>query len=337
MSNTVLWGTPATPHYDGNLQQSPNRGTEDRERRELIKLGVVPAQKVPVSIPRSEEQKNPLPLLSRSEPIATPKRPKRVYEPSQDWLRQKPDVDDKPHSFSVLEEIKSLFLVNEYFFPQVHYDNEVKLTLDQMIAATPNSEKEALSCPQKQFWLKSMIREKTSHCGNETFGDSKENSTEELKPTPTSWVFKIKWNGPPTSFKDLPESAFKTRIILKGQYMKQGIHYNDSFSPTPRAISLRAMCAVAAKFKWFLGTSNVRTAYLIPKLVQPFPVKLPPLFDLIEENFEYESNKKYPVKTSYALKGLPGAPHSGKLWYDHMRQAQNNGLCTYWIRPMCLC
>ena len=39
-------------------------------------------------------------------------------------------------------------------------------------------------------------------------------------------------------------------------------------------------------------------------------------------DYEYDLEKAYPTEASYALKGIPGAPHSGRLWYDHMKHLE---------------
>ena len=57
---------------------------------------------------------------------------------------------------------------------------------------------------------------------NGTFGeDWKEGCTS--KPIPADWVFRIKHRGPPIDESKLQPKQFKARVVIRGQYMKEGL------------------------------------------------------------------------------------------------------------------
>lgn len=85
--NNVLEG-PQLVQALSSLQQTPVKETEQKDRRELIRLGVTPASSS--HSPQQEERESSFPQNLRSE--ASSKRPKRVIVHSVDWLRHKPDV-----------------------------------------------------------------------------------------------------------------------------------------------------------------------------------------------------------------------------------------------------
>ena len=55
---------------------------------------------------------------------------------------------------------------------------------------------------------------------------------------------------------------FKARLVAKGYSQKQGIDYNETFSPVTRFDTIRAMISVAAKEDMTLTHFDIKTAFL---------------------------------------------------------------------------
>src|SRR5690606_31202140 len=117
-----------------------------------------------------------------------------------------------------------------------------------LAAITPSTALEAMASPASEMWLRAMNREKECHLKNGTFGDEiPETACKELKPIPADWVFKIKYRGPPIDEASIQEKQYKARVVIRGQYMKGGRDFNDTFAPVAKPVTLRALLAVGTK------------------------------------------------------------------------------------------
>ncbi len=109
-------------------------------------------------------------------------------------------------------------------------------------------------------WLEAMNREKQCHVKNGTFGEEWKGSGPPPKSIPAGWVFKIKHRGAPIEAKDLTAKQFKARVVIRGQFMKEGLEYNDTFAPVAKPLTLRAVLAIATKYGCKLKSGDVETA-----------------------------------------------------------------------------
>jgi hypothetical protein len=56
--------------------------------------------------------------------------------------------------------------------------------------------------------------------------------------------------------------SHKSRFVSRGFYQKEGIDYEETFSPVARYTSIRTIIALAAKMKWKLHQMDVKTTFL---------------------------------------------------------------------------
>ena len=59
---------------------------------------------------------------------------------------------------------------------------------------------------------------------------------------------------------------YKARIVLRGQFMKAGLDYNDAFSPVAKPTTIRAVLALAVKKVVDLFSGDIETAFLTPDI-----------------------------------------------------------------------
>ena len=78
---------------------------------------------------------------------------------------------------------------------------------------------------------------------------------ENRKPLKCLWVFTLKEN-----------EIYKARLVIKGCAQKQGIDYNETFSPVVRFETVRFVISIAAREHLHLGKFDVKTAFLYGEL-----------------------------------------------------------------------
>jgi hypothetical protein len=97
---------------------------------------------------------------------------------------------------------------------------------------------------QKKEWADDMTEEYQSIIKNDVW---------EIAPRPKSkdvvsskWLFKIK------HVADESIEKYKARFVARGFSQKDGIDYEETFTPVARYTSIRTIIALAAKMKWKL-------------------------------------------------------------------------------------
>jgi hypothetical protein len=116
------------------------------------------------------------------------------------------------------------------------------------------------------------------------------------------WVFSVKYTSNGLIDK------FKARLVAKGCSQTYGIEYLDSYSPTIRMDSLRALLAIAAANNWPLRQVDVISAYLAGHLDEEVYMEPPEGLDM-------------PLGTTLRLlKALYGLKQSGRVWYHRIQE-----------------
>ncbi|WRX10535.1 Reverse transcriptase [Theobroma cacao] len=83
---------------------------------------------------------------------------------------------------------------------------------------------------------------------------------EGIKPIGCKWVFKRKTNA------DGKVQTFKARLVAKGYKKRQGIDFEETFSPVAMLKSIRILLAIAAYHDYEIWQMDVKTAFLIGNL-----------------------------------------------------------------------
>ncbi|GJR00050.1 retrovirus-related pol polyprotein from transposon TNT 1-94 [Tanacetum coccineum] len=76
------------------------------------------------------------------------------------------------------------------------------------------------------------------------------------KPIRNKWVYKIKKNG-----NDQVE-RYHARLVVKGYAQKEGIDFNEIFSPVVKMTTIRVVLAMCATYDLHLEQLDVKTTFL---------------------------------------------------------------------------
>ena len=99
----------------------------------------------------------------------------------------------------------------------------------------PRSYEQILSLPQieKDKWLAACKEESNSHLSIPSIsGVLHPSKFTAAAPIRLSWVFTIK-----------PTGEYKARIVMLGQHMREGVHYNNTHAPVPSPTLIRLFFA----------------------------------------------------------------------------------------------
>ena len=193
------------------------------------------------------------------------------------------------------------------------------LTETQLQTITPKSAEQALRSKSHNLWLASMNREKQCHIKNGTFGEEWRQVGPCPKPIPAGWVFKVKHRGEPIEEKDLQPKQFKARVVIRGQFMKEGLDFNDTFAPVAKPMTIRAVLAIASKYGCKLKAGDIETAFLTADMDCEVWVKMPAFWGRGDEPI---TGQREDVPPRRLLKGVPGIPQGSRLFHatfsDHL-------------------
>jgi len=267
---SLLWGT------DNNMAEGdPRLGMFDSpdtsgvnqilDRHALKTIGALPgddnkfAPAVPPPAEQVSESLSSTPTATSS--VRRSSRPSRL--PASHKLYEQIPWQDYPSNAT--SEDPALNLVSVF----------LALTETQLQTITPKSVDQALNCKSSAQWLEALNREKQCHVKNRTFGEEWKQSSECPKPVPAGIVFKIKHRGDPIEEEKLQPKQFKARVVIRGQYMKEGLDFNDTFAPVAKPMTIRAVFAIATKYGCKLKSGDIETAFLSADMDCEVWVKMP--------------------------------------------------------------
>ena len=157
---------------------------------------------------------------------------------------------------------------------------------------------EAISSIEKARWLNAMRDEMNSLAKNNTWSLVKK--PEKQKIIACKWIFKIKdgdgLNEPP---------RYKARLVAKGFTQREGIDYNEIFSPVVKYKTIRIILALVSFYNLELEQLDVKTAFLYGDLDETIYMSQP-------EGFTSKINPSHVCLLRKSLYGLKQAP---RQWY----------------------
>jgi hypothetical protein len=136
----------------------------------------------------------------------------------------------------------------------------------------PTSFKEAMHSEYASEWLSAMQEEMKSMSTNKVW-DLVE-IPQGAKIVGCKWVYKTKYDSKGNI------ERFKARLIAKGFTQREGIDYNEIFSPISSKDSFRIIMALVAHFNWELHKMDVKTAFINGDLQEDVYMAKPEGFDV---------------------------------------------------------
>ena len=115
------------------------------------------------------------------------------------------------------------------------------------------------------------------------------------KPVGSKWVFKLKTNA------DGSVERCKARLVAQGYSQKEGLDYDDTFSPVVRPESVRSVVALACKEGLKLHQMDITTAFLNGDLEETIYMNQP-------EGFVAEGQEHLVCRLKKSLYGLKQSP-----------------------------
>ncbi|GJX75492.1 transposable element [Tanacetum coccineum] len=169
---------------------------------------------------------------------------------------------------------------------------------EEVESLEPATYQEAITSKDSDMWSAAMGEEIESLHKNNTWALVK--LPEGRKVVGCKWVFKKK-----TGLSGSDNIRFKARLVAKGFSQKEGIDYNEIFSPVVRHTSIRVLLSLVAHHDLELEQLDVKTAFLHGDLEEEIYMSQP-------EGFVVQGKEDYVCKIRKSLYGLKQSP---RQWY----------------------
>ncbi|GAA0159061.1 transmembrane signal receptor [Lithospermum erythrorhizon] len=122
------------------------------------------------------------------------------------------------------------------------------------------------------------------------------------------WIYKLKID-PSTNVP-----RYKARLVVKGFAQRQGIDFEEIFSPVVKMTSIRLVLGLAAAYDLEIEQMDVKTAFLHGDLQEDIYMQQP-------EGFEVEGKETLVCKLQKSLYGLKQAPRQWYIKFESFMEA----------------
>ena len=213
--------------------------------------------------------------------------------------------------------------VRERKQPDYLKDYSLSATIDHayaVISSIPETYEEAISSNDATLWKAAMDKEIETLNLNDTW---------KVQPLPSGrsetkgrWVYTLKQS------KEAGQVQYKARYVAKGFSQVHGVDYHETYSPTTRFTSIRALLQKATNDKLHLHQLDVKGAYLNAPIDTDIYLQQPP---------GYEQSDHDTQLTCHLNKSLYGLKQSGRNWHSTLTTylkkegftANDNDPCVY--------
>ncbi|GJW10403.1 ribonuclease H-like domain-containing protein [Tanacetum coccineum] len=190
----------------------------------------------------------------------------------------------------------SQFLLLVYLILEENYVSYVNLSTENKCFATELNKslepKSFYEASKDQHWIEAMNNEMDALYRNDTW------EIVELpmgrKAIGGKWVYKIKYK----SSGDI--DRYKARYVAKGYNQKEGVDFDETFSPVVKIVTVRCVINLVVQNNWFIFQLDVNNAFLYGDLDETVYMSLP-------EGFFNPGDKRV-CRLKKSLYGLKQAP-----------------------------
>ncbi|KAH9801407.1 hypothetical protein KPL71_001014 [Citrus sinensis] len=165
----------------------------------------------------------------------------------------------------------------------------------------PTSYNEALIDRDVEFWKKAMNQEMDSMYSNKVW--ELVEAPNGVKPIGCKWIYKRKRG------VDGRVETFKARLVAKGFTQKEGIDYEETFSPVAMLKSIRILLSIAAMLDYEIWQMDVKTAFLNGHLEENIYMQQP-------DGFIQKGQEHMVCKLQKSIYGLKQASRSWNIRFD---------------------
>jgi hypothetical protein len=169
--------------------------------------------------------------------------------------------------------------------------------MSSIIDVEPSSFEEATD---QQVWQDAMVEEYTSIMRNDVWDIV---SRPEGKSVVSSrWLYKIK------HVADGSIEKFKVRFVARGFSQKEGVDYEETFSPVTRYASIQVVISIASVMRWRIHQMDVKTTFLNGIIEEEVYIEKP-------QGFEVHGRESHVCRLKKSLYRLKQAP---RAWYSRI-------------------
>ena len=150
-------------------------------------------------------------------------------------------------------------------------------------------------------WRNAMVEEINALLKNKTWSLVPPRSHQNI--VGCKWVFRIKRKADGTI------ERYKARLVAKGFHQREGIDFQETFSPVIKPCTIRLVLSLAISNGWHIHQLDVQNAFLHETLNEEVYMQQPPGF--VDPNAP-----NYVCRLHKSLYGLKQAP---RAWYNKLR------------------
>jgi hypothetical protein len=176
----------------------------------------------------------------------------------------------------------------------------------------PRTYEEAIQDKDASLWQKAMDSEMESMYSNQVW--ELVEPPKGVKPIGCKWVYKKKRGS------DKKVKAWKARLVAKGYTQKEGIDYEETFSPVVMLKSIRILLSIAAHLDYEIWQMDVKTAFLNGNLEETIYMQQP-------EGFIKEGQEHLVCKLKRSIYGLKQASRYWNIRFDQAVQSYGFDQC----------
>ena len=165
----------------------------------------------------------------------------------------------------------------------------------------PLTYRSAMNDSDKEEWLKAMNLEMESMYSNSVW--DLVDQPDGVKPIGCKWIYKRKRGA------DGKVQTFKARLVAKGYTQKEGVDYEETFSPVAMLKSIRTLLSIAAYYDYEIWQMDVKTAFLNGNLDESIYMVQP-------EGFVAQGQEQKVCKLQRSIYGLKQASRSWNIRFD---------------------